>query len=100
MYQEILSIGGHTISLAETAAEALAAISQARPDVILLDLGIAGGVDAVVASARAEPQARVILASGARDLPEKAEAIGAAAHLTKPFMPEQLLVTLEKVLKA
>ncbi len=100
MYQEILSFGGHTISLAETAAEALAALAQSRPDIVLLDLGIAGGVDAVVASVRAQPGTRVILASGARDLPERAEALGAAAHLTKPFLPDQLLSMLDRVLES
>jgi DNA-binding NarL/FixJ family response regulator len=39
----------------------------------------------------------VILASGARDLPERAAALGAAAYLLKPFGPEQLIAAVEKV---
>jgi DNA-binding response OmpR family regulator len=95
MYQEILSMGGHAVHLSETAAEGIAALEGARPDVVLLDLGIAGGVGGLLAALR--PETRVILASGARDLPERAAALGAAAYLLKPFTPEQLIAAVETV---
>jgi DNA-binding response OmpR family regulator len=95
MYQEILTMGGHAVRLAETAAEGVAALEAARPDVVLLDLGIAGGVSGLLAALR--PETRVILASGARDLPERAAALGVSAYLLKPFGPEQLLAAIEKV---
>ncbi len=92
-------MGAHTVRVASTADEALAAVESSSPDVVLLDLGIAGGPDAVVQAVRARPHSRLVLASGARDLPERAEALGAAAYLGKPFMPEDLLKMLEKVLR-
>jgi two-component system KDP operon response regulator KdpE len=98
MYQEILTMSGHEAQLAETAAEALTALANARPDVVLLDLGIAGGITEILAALGSG--SHVILASGARDLPERAAAVGAAAYLLKPFGPEQLLAVVDKVAAA
>jgi DNA-binding response OmpR family regulator len=95
MYQEILTISGHVVRLAETAAEALAALAAERPTVLLLDLGIAGSIAPLLEAAG--PETRLVLASGARDLPERAVALGAAAFLLKPFGPEQLLAAVEGV---
>jgi DNA-binding response OmpR family regulator len=95
MYEEILSMSGHGVDLAETAADGLAAIKRAQPDVVLLDLGIAGGVTEILQELGSG--ARVVLASGARDLPERAAALGAAAYLLKPFGPEQLIATVERI---
>ena len=88
MYQEILSLEGHAVRTAETAAESIAAIGAERPSVVVLDLGIAGGVEGLLTALG--PGIPVILASGARDLPERAAALG-ASYLLKPFTPEQLL---------
>jgi DNA-binding response OmpR family regulator len=94
MYQEILAMSGYTVRLAETAAEGLAALSAEAPTVLLLDLGIAGGVTELLASVGAGTQ--VILASGARELPERAAALGASDYLLKPFGPEQLVAAVDK----
>jgi DNA-binding response OmpR family regulator len=67
--------------------------------VVVLDLGIAGGVEPVLDALRGDPPVHVILASGARDLPERAAAIG-ATYLQKPFGPEQLLQALTDVLSS
>ena len=91
MYLEILSLDGHAVRAAETAAEAIAAVGADPPSVVVLDLGIAGGVTELLATLGPDPQ--VILASGARDLPERAAALG-AAYLLKPFAPEQLLAAV------
>jgi two-component system nitrogen regulation response regulator NtrX len=96
MYLEILSLDGHAVRAAETAAEAIAAIGAERPAVVVLDLGIAGGVAELLATLGPGPQ--VILASGARDLPERAAALG-AAFLLKPFAPEQLLAAVADAAK-
>ena len=91
MYEEILAFDGHAVRTAETTAEAIAAAKTERPEVVVLDLGIAGDVSELLAALG--PDARVILASGARDLPERAAALG-AAFLLKPFAPEQLQVAV------
>jgi DNA-binding NtrC family response regulator len=96
MYQEILAIEGHVVVTTESVAEALAAAKDERPQVVVLDLGIAGDVGRLVAELG--PGAKVILASGARDLPERAAALG-AAFLLKPFAPEQLLGAVATAVK-
>jgi DNA-binding NarL/FixJ family response regulator len=58
-------------------------------------LGIAGGVTQIIQALGSG--AHVVLASGARDLPERAATLGAAAYLLKPFGPEQLVATVEKI---
>jgi CheY-like chemotaxis protein len=98
MYQEILASSGHHVRAAEGADEAIAALAQAPADVIVLDLGIVGGIDAL--RRIAGPEARMILASGARDLPERAASLGARAYLLKPFAPERLLAAVEGALAA
>jgi DNA-binding response OmpR family regulator len=93
MYEEILSVAGYEVRAVETAAEATAAIEAGAPAVILLDLGITGGVEPIVdALRRREPgRTALLLASGARDLAEQAQALGAAGWLQKPFVPEKLM---------
>jgi DNA-binding NtrC family response regulator len=98
MYAEILAIGGHAARAVETAEEAITAIAAARPEVVVLDLGIAGGSEPVVQALRAGPPVALILASGARDLAEQAAALG-AAHLQKPFAPDQLLDAVERAVR-
>ena len=88
MYQEILSLEGHTVRTTETADEALVAARAEPPAVVVLDLGIAGDIGRLVAALG--PHVKVIVASGARDLPERARDLG-ATYLLKPFAPEQLM---------
>ncbi len=98
MYEEILSIDSHVTRTVETADEALEALAAARPAVVVLDLGIAGGIEPVMDALRERPElagVKVILASGARDLLERAEALG-AAYLQKPFAPEKLLEAVQQ----
>ena len=94
MYREILDMGGHAAQLTETVGEALGALSGARPDIVLLDLGVSGDLAALQSALGGS---RLILASGARDLPERAATLGAAAYLQKPFTPEQLLLAVDRV---
>ena len=98
MYQEILAMGGHTTSLAENAGEAITELAASRADVVVLDLGIAGPVPALIEAVRAAG-GRIVLASGAKDLPERAATLGAAAYLQKPFTPELLSETVTSVAK-
>ncbi|MFT3768266.1 MAG: response regulator [Minicystis sp.] len=95
MYAEILAIGGHEARAVETADEALAALAAERPEVVVLDLGIAGGPDAVIEAIRSGAPVSLILASGARDLAERAATLG-AAYLQKPFAPDALLTAVQR----
>ncbi len=97
MFTEILAAVGHTCRAASTAAEAVRAVHVERPEVVLLALAIEGGVEPVLEALRGDPPARVILASGARDLPERARALG-LPFLLKPFTPEALIEAVARVL--
>ncbi len=90
MYEEILTLSGNTIHLAETVSEAVSALAAHKADVVVLDLGITGSIALLIDAIRGA-SARIILASGAPDLPERAAALGATGYLQKPFTPEQLV---------
>ncbi len=101
MYQEILAVAGHEAHAVETAAEALTALTRQPPEVLLLDLGIAGGVEPIIDALRKRQElarTALLLASGARDIAEQAQALGAAGWLQKPFVPEKLTEAVEACL--
>ena len=77
----------------ESADEALAAAQFAVPEVMVLDLGIDDVDTFIAALGPGVKVVKVILASGARGLPETASLLG-AAYLLKPFAPEQLLAAI------
>jgi DNA-binding response OmpR family regulator len=93
MYEEILTQEGNATHLAETVAEALGQLAAQPVDVVVLDLGITGRIEALLEALQAGG-VRIVLASGAKDLPERAAALGAAAYLQKPFTPEQLVASV------
>ena len=98
MYQEILAMEGHTVFLAENAPEALPFLEREQPDVVVLDLGVVGGVNELVASLRGggkEPG--LILASGSRDLDQWAARLSADAYLEKPFSHDRLVDAVNAV---
>ena len=97
MFTEILAGEGHTCRAVKTAAEAVKAVHVERPEVVVLALAIEGGVEPVFEALRGEPPVSVILASGARNLPERAAALG-VPYLLKPFGPEQLIEAVARVL--
>jgi two-component system, NtrC family, nitrogen regulation response regulator NtrX len=96
MYEEILSFAGHEVRSVATATEAIAALDAQAPAVILLDLGIVGGAQAIVDVLRHREPGRtaLLLASGARDIAEQAHAMGAAGWLQKPFRREKLMTAI------
>lgn len=96
----ILRGAGYAVRSARVAPEAVAAIAAKRPDVTVLALGIPGGatpvVEALDASGEGE-RAPLVLASGARDLHEHAETLG-AVYVSKPFVPDQLLQAVQRAM--
>ena len=89
--QEILEQAGYAVRRAYSGTEALLALRESRPDLILLDLMLPGlpgeevlpqiqGIPVIVVSAKTSVQDKVGLLLG-----------GAADYLTKPFDTEELL---------
>jgi len=94
--------GFQVLGLASNATDALATASQIRPDLVLMDIMMPGGMSGIDAAARMriELNIPVIFLSGAHDEATmeraiKAEPIG---YLLKPFDPSTLQTTIESSL--
>ena len=87
---------------AATAAEALAKARQLRPDAVILDVMLPDGDGfSLLRELRAFTQAPVLFLS-ARDEDEarlRGLGLGADDYITKPFLPQELLLRLHAVLR-
>lgn len=96
----LLEMGGHTVSAASTARDALVRAAADKPEVVLLDLGLSdmdGREISTAFRATSTPSPRVIITSGTSISRDEAERLGADAVLEKPFDPDRLLEVLEAV---
>jgi DNA-binding NtrC family response regulator len=102
---------GHYTITAKDGAEALAAIQQEAPSLVLLDLElpILSGIDvlerlsglgkATVQAADSTPPVIVLTAFGTINRAVDAMKLGACDFLTKPFDPDHLGIVIQKVLE-
>ena len=93
-----LQLDGHEVHEAGTLAEARAAIAEHRPDVVILDVHIAGGDgrDLLGELRASRPQLPVALLTGTADRDELLRA-GADALIPKPFTLEELSGTVRRL---
>ena len=99
----VLSAAGHDVGRAAAAEEALTAIKESQPDVILLDLSLPGedGIS-LARKLKADPLTRAIPIVAVTSYPEDfayAEAISAGcdAYLPKPLSTRTLPVMLAEL---
>ena len=88
---------GYEVLGARSAATALELITQAQPDLILLDVRMPDmDGPAFVRSYQQRPGVRapIILMSGMQELDRLAVELGAAGYLAKPFMLDSLLALI------
>jgi len=103
LLSEILSDEGHTVELAENAAEARAARERLRPDLVLLDIWMPD-VDGISLlkewGAASQLTMPVIMMSGHGTIDTAVEATkyGATAFLEKPITLQKLLRAVEQAL--
>lgn len=104
LVQYKLEAAGYQVVLAENGAVALAAIEQALPDLVVLDamMPVLTGSE-VLARLKSDPRTAdvpVIMLTARRGQEDVVTALrsGAADYLTKPFIPEELLVRVETAL--
>jgi two-component system KDP operon response regulator KdpE len=92
-----LSARGYEVVAAHDGAEAIDLAASARPDLILLDLGMprVEGVD-VIRAVRAWSRVPILVLSGRTDSAEKVDALDAGAddYVTKPFAMDELLARI------
>jgi two-component system KDP operon response regulator KdpE len=93
---------GYTVFETTTGEEALAAMVSARPDIVILDLGLPDmdGVE-VMARVREWSAVPIVILSVHGDEPTKIRALDAGAddYLTKPFVIGELLARLRAALR-
>ena len=102
--RDLLGNAGYELLEAENGAEALTAVAQKRPDLILMDiqLPVMDGYEAT-RRIKADPQLRAIpiIAVTSYALSgdeEKARAAGCDDFVPKPYSPRQLLAKIRKYL--
>lgn len=95
---------GHTVSVAASAEEALAAVETSRPDAILLDVRLPGmdGLTAVDRFRQRLGPVPIVIMTAYGDLPVAVEAVrkGAADYLVKPFELPAAQRAIERALEA
>lgn len=99
---ERLRLRGYDARAASTAAEALALVAAAAPDVVLLDLNLPGvrGVELLLTLRQTLPRAEIILLTGHLDLAEKIEGVRLDAFglLLKPVELPELITKIDLAL--
>jgi CheY-like chemotaxis protein len=99
----VLEGEGFDIDEASDGAQALAAVQEERPDLVLLDMSIPGvSGPEVLAAVKSDPstsEVRVIVVTATGEEGRAAAMAGGADHyFTKPFSPIALLNAVEEVL--
>jgi two-component system chemotaxis response regulator CheY len=91
--------GWLVVGEAADGAEAVESYQALRPDVVTMDIVMPGmdGIEALRRIREADPQAKVVVVSALEQTKAISNAIrgGAQDFLVKPFLPEQLLATIE-----
>jgi len=100
MLRKILVEGGYEIAgEASTGEEAVRKYTELHPDLVTMDITMSGmgGVSAVKAIRKLDPNAKVIMCSamGQKYLVVEAIKAGAANFIMKPFEPEKVLEAVE-----
>jgi response regulator NasT len=90
---QLNGLGYEVTGIARSGEEAVRLCEQQRPDLLILDMQIAGlAGDAVAGRIRERTPTPIIMLSGASDADsiDKARQAGALAYLVKPIKPEEL----------
>jgi DNA-binding NtrC family response regulator len=99
LLSEFATLKGYTVRAVSSGAEAVRAVAQDPPDLVLLDIEMPdlAGPDALIAIRAVAPDAKVIMVSGTADaaLAQRTLAHGAFDYVTKPVDMEHLAQTLE-----
>ncbi len=94
---------GHQVTEASSGEEALALFSDARPDLVLLDLRLPGidGIETLGRLRVRDPRLDVVMMTAHGTISSAVEAMrhGAFDYVTKPFDNDELLMTIDRALK-
>ena len=100
--KKVLTRGGHDVLEAASGFEALAIYKSERPDVVFLDITMPDmdGLAALEEIIKFDAEARIAMATamGQQRIVIEALKAGAKEFLVKPFQPERVLTTVDKLL--
>ena len=104
MIREIVEEAGHeVVAEASDGIEAIEQFKKHHPDVVTMDIVMPrrSGIDAVKGILEVEPTACVVMCSalGQETLVQEALQAGARDFIVKPFKPDSVIATLNKVLE-
>ncbi len=95
----LTSMGYEVVGIATTGAEAITKAVEGRPDLILMDIKLPGGVDGIEAAARIQEvrPVPVIFITGysSDELTERAKSLNPYGYLPKPFHPDYFKPIIE-----
>lgn len=96
--QRVLTRMGYTVSeLVDSGEEAVAAVVARRPDLVLMDVGLAGKIDGITAAEQIQsfaPLPVIYLTGNAHD-----ERLRQAPCLPKPVIEQELAEMMKRVLR-
>ena len=99
---KLLTKHGYEVVEAEDGQAAVQTYRHSRPDAVLMDITMPGkdGLTALTEIRQFDPQAKVIMltALGQQTIVLRALQAGAKEFLVKPYQPERMMKTLQKVL--
>jgi len=102
LVRDYLEHGGFTVLVASDGPSALRSARTARPDLVVLDLGLPGldGLD-VARALRREGEVPIIMLTARTEESDKLVGLelGADDYLTKPFSPKELMARIRAVLR-
>ena len=97
--EEFLSLFGHSVTSANSGADAIEVVHRARPDVVFLDIRMPGmsGLDVLKEIKALDSSIRVIMISafGDEETESMARELGADGYIQKPVDLPGLLVLLK-----
>jgi len=100
---DIFSAEGWRVVSVEDGAAAAEAYGRERPSVVLLDLAMPrmGGMESLAEIRAVDPEASVIILTAFVEIPKAVEAmrLGAYDYLTKPFVKDELVLTVQRALE-
>ena len=100
MIKDILTKNGYNVAgEAENGAKALEKYNELKPDLVLMDITMPDGIQALKNIKAADPSAQVIMCSAMGQQAMVIEAIqsGAKDFIVKPFQADRVLEAVKKV---
>jgi len=95
---------GYEVEEASNGAEAVTKYMAARPDLVLMDITmpVMDGITAVKEIRKADPQAKIVMctALGQQSMVIEAIRAGAKDFIVKPYQPDRVLATIQRLLQA